>query len=88
MAAHLSANHGLIHAEALTFALTARMPRPEAQSESKRLCAKARETGTSLAEVAMAAHPDLPPGTFDPAAHLGQAPREARAFATAVQGGG
>ncbi len=88
MARNLSFNHGLIHAEALTFALAATMPRPEAQAESKRLCTNARETGRSLADVALAAHPDLSHDTFDPSRGLGQAPEEARAFATTVRDGG
>ena len=71
----------LTDAEALTFALAGRMPRPEAQAEVKRLVGIARDEGTSLPEVATSRHPGLDfPGTA-----TGQAPREARAFADAVR---
>jgi 3-carboxy-cis,cis-muconate cycloisomerase len=57
------------------------MPRPEAQAEAKRLAQAASAPGLPLARAALDAHPDLDPATFDPAAQLGQAPAEARAFA-------
>ncbi|THH37123.1 adenylosuccinate lyase family protein [Aliishimia ponticola] len=85
MAAHLQGD-GLLHAEALSFALAAQMPRPEAQLETKRLAAEVRETGQSLGALAMARYPDLPASLFMPAAQLGSAPQEARAFAAQVRG--
>ncbi len=81
MARGLDDGAGLIHAEALSFALAARLPRPEAQARIKALCAEARPGGPAL--------PDLVardfPGLVLPEGGLGTAPEEARAFARAVQ---
>ena len=85
MAASLARSNGLVHAEALSFALAAKMPRPEAQALTKRLCREATETGTSLAELAHAADPTLPSSIFDPGAQMGEAPAIARAFAARVR---
>ncbi|WP_300059458.1 lyase family protein [uncultured Roseobacter sp.] len=76
---------GLAHAEALSFALAAQMQRAEAQRTAKALCRQAAETGTSLAEIALSQHPELPSDLFDPRAQLGQAPEAARAFAARVR---
>ncbi|WP_147111379.1 lyase family protein [Tateyamaria sp. syn59] len=78
--------HGLggVHAEALSFALAAHMPRPDAQAATKSLIADALASGKTLETVARAAHPDLPADLFDPAAQLGTAPAQARAFAKRV----
>jgi 3-carboxy-cis,cis-muconate cycloisomerase len=78
MAAALDEGGGLIHAEALSFALAARMPRPEAQATVKALCREAEATGASLLTLAEARWPDLGFSTTD---SLGTAPAEARAFA-------
>jgi 3-carboxy-cis,cis-muconate cycloisomerase len=75
---------GLLHAEALSFALAALMPRPDAQTRTKALVAEAVQSNTSLADTARNAYPDLPPGLFQTAQHLGQAPAQARAFANRV----
>lgn len=76
---------GLIHAEALTFALARRMPRPEAEAEVKALCALARDSGRSLAALAADRWPDAAwAALLDPAAQLGTAPVEARDFAEAA----
>jgi 3-carboxy-cis,cis-muconate cycloisomerase len=85
MRLNLEQGLGLIHAEALSFALAAKMPRTDAQAETKRLCALAVKTGRPLADIAQAAFPDLPTGLFDAAAQMGQAPVEARAFAERVR---
>ena len=79
MAAGLAADGGLIRAEALTFALTTRMPRPEAAAAVKALAARVRAGQGDLIRLAQAAWPDLtvPDG-------LGNAPAEARAFAAAA----
>ena len=76
MAAGLAADGGLIRAEALTFALAAQMPRPEAAAMVKALTARVRGGEGDLIDLARAAWPDLivPHG-------LGTAPAEARAFA-------
>jgi 3-carboxy-cis,cis-muconate cycloisomerase len=79
MARVLQADAGTIHAEALTFALANRMPRPEAEAAVKRLCAEALATGTDLRALAARDWP----GIGVPLA-LGQAPAEARAFARAA----
>lgn len=81
MARPLEAPPAVIHAEALAFALAARMPRPEAAAESAALCRRAQAEGRALPELARAAHPWL--GVFAP--DLGQAPAEARAFAAAAR---
>ena len=85
MAANLARSNGLIHAEALSFALAAKMARPEAQALTKKLCREANETGTPLAELAHAADPTLPSAIFDPGAQMGEAPAIARAFAARVR---
>ncbi|MDJ0822255.1 MAG: lyase family protein [Paracoccaceae bacterium] len=84
MAQTLTDTGGLILAERLSFALAQTLPRPEAQAETKRLCAEARDTGQPLSQLAAQAHPDLPGDLFDPSTALGQAPQEAQAFAKAV----
>lgn len=85
MRATLDATGGLILAEALSFALAQTMPRPEAQAAAKRLCTGARESGTALETLARARHPDLPSDLFDWTAQMGQAPADARAFATTLR---
>lgn len=81
MAANLGGGLGLIHAEALSFALARKMPRTQAQAETKALCRTARETNTPLPHLVAAQHPDLPADLFHSDAQLGHAPAEARAFA-------
>lgn len=73
----LQSDHGLIHAEALTFALASRMPRPDATATVKTLCDEAMATGASLPTLAARDFPDLDWTPGD----LGTAPDEARAFA-------
>lgn len=75
---------GLVHAEALSFALAAKMSRPDAQSRTKELVAQALQSGTTLAHVARTADPDLPAALFQTSAQMGDAPAEARAFADHV----
>ena len=82
---NLAQGLGLIHAEALSFALAARMSRPEAQVETKRLCTEVVESGRPLAEIAREAFPDLPSGLFDAGAQMGEAASDARAFAARVR---
>ncbi|PYG33252.1 lyase family protein [Pelagimonas varians] len=76
---------GLILAEALSFALAAKMPRPQAQAAAKALCLEAREKGLPLADLSRAAHPDLPADLFEMERQMGIAPDEARNFAAAVR---
>lgn len=84
MRINLATGSGLIHAEALSFALAAMMPRPKAQAETKALCKTAQEQGRDLQEVARTAYPDLASDLFDPARQMGFAPTEARAFADRI----
>lgn len=77
----LDGNLGLIHAEALSFALAQMMPRPEAQAKAKALCLEARDKRVPLQKLAQADYPDLSDAVFDPAQSMGQAPAEALAFA-------
>lgn len=74
---------GLIHAEALSFALAAHMPRPDAQNATKALCAQALERQVPLGDVVTAAYPDLDVAVFD--GDTGQASFDARAFAARAQ---
>ncbi|KIN73612.1 lyase family protein [Sulfitobacter guttiformis] len=80
MRATLDSGLGLIHAEELSFALAQKMPRPQAQAETKTLCRQVQDTGAELETLARTAHPDLPPDLFDPARSLGLAPQEAQDF--------
>jgi 3-carboxy-cis,cis-muconate cycloisomerase len=82
MARPLTDAPGLIHAEAVSFALAAQMPRPDAQAAVKALCKKAQDTGTNLIDLAATAYPGIDWSALRAGADLGQAPAEARAFAT------
>jgi 3-carboxy-cis,cis-muconate cycloisomerase len=84
MARNLDDGLGLIHAEALTFALTRSLPRPEAAAAVKALCAEARDRGAHLRDLAVAAHGDDLGQVFAPGGALGTAPAEARAFAASA----
>lgn len=76
---------GLVHAEALTFALAARMPRPEAQAAVTELCRAVRAQNIPLADLAAARWPDTDwRAVLTAAAQLGTAPQDARDFAAAV----
>lgn len=76
---------GLVHAEALSFALAARMSRPDAQAHTKELVAEAHRSGRPLADIARAAYPDLSASLFRATEQMGNAPSEARAFAKRVK---
>jgi 3-carboxy-cis,cis-muconate cycloisomerase len=78
MAAHAADPLGLIHAEALSFALAAEMPRAEAQALVKSLAAEARETAIPLPDLVARQRPEMPLPDLQ---NLGTAPAEARAFA-------
>ena len=83
MAIQLDADHGSIHAEALTFALARHMPRPDAEKAIKTLLSKAQASGTPLMDLAICAYPALI-GPKDRLATLGEAPSDARHFAQTV----
>lgn len=77
--------NGLIHAEALSFALTAVMPRPEAQDATKALCREASQSGVNLAQLVARDYPALDvSGLFSANSQMGMAPQNARAFANSV----
>jgi 3-carboxy-cis,cis-muconate cycloisomerase len=76
---------GLIHAEALSFALAGHMPRPEAQAAVKSLCKEAQATSIPLHDLVKVQYPAVDLAVFDAALAMGQAPVEARAFAAAVK---
>lgn len=81
MARALNDGGGLIHAEALTFALARRLPRPEAQAAVKRLCREVEASGISLPDLATRDFPGEDWQAVLAQGGLGQAPAEARAFA-------
>jgi 3-carboxy-cis,cis-muconate cycloisomerase len=83
----LGADGGAALAEAASFALAARMPRPEAQARVKDLCDEARRSGTDLVALAARDFPDVDWPAVLGADALGTAPEEARAFARAVRAG-
>lgn len=85
MMRNLNADGGLIHAEALTFALAETLPRPEAQATVKRLCHEATDTGTPLATLAARDFPGLDWADRLAMSGLGQAPVEARAYSAAAK---
>ncbi|QBF30712.1 adenylosuccinate lyase family protein [Thalassococcus sp. S3] len=77
---------GLIHAEQLSFALAARMPRPEAQAATKALCQEASKDGVTLQALVARDWPELEiDAIFDPARSLGNAPDDAQRFARKVR---
>lgn len=80
MAHGLAQDGGLIHAEALTFALARQMPRPEAAVAIKALVAEVRAGAGDLLALARLRWPAL-----DLSQSLGTAPGEAHAFARAAR---
>lgn len=86
MARHIDDGTALIYAEALSFHMTRSLPRPEAQAAVKTLCKAVMAQGGTLRDAAAALWPDADlAGVFDPVAHLGLAPADARAFAVAAK---
>ncbi|MEY8837651.1 adenylosuccinate lyase family protein [Cribrihabitans sp. XS_ASV171] len=85
MAEALTAHQGTIHAEALSFALTAHLSRPKAQAATKALCREAVESGTPLPDLVARDWPQIEAALFDPRRQLGTAPLEARDFASAAK---
>lgn len=75
MRANLEASGGLVLAEAASFALSAHMPRPEAQAQVKAACRLSAETGRPLIDILrerVSAPVDWA-ALGDPANHLGEA---------------
>jgi len=85
MEARLNDGNGLAYAEAINFKLAETMPRARAQNEVKHLCAQALEQGCSLVQLIGQSYPDIDwTAIATPAVQLGDAPEQARAFATRV----
>jgi 3-carboxy-cis,cis-muconate cycloisomerase len=81
----LNEGGGLILAEALSFALAERMPRPEAQALVKALCKEVMAGGQSLTDLAARDFPGTDwAATLSGPQALGEAPAEARRFAEAA----
>ncbi|WP_127114877.1 lyase family protein [Shimia sediminis] len=77
---------GLIHAEALSYALVAEMPRPEAQAVTKALCKEAQDSGVALQVLVARDFPALDAAAlFDPTRHMGHAPEAGGAFVQRVR---
>jgi 3-carboxy-cis,cis-muconate cycloisomerase len=82
MRAAVDGGLGLIHAEALSFALAQILPRPEAQAAVKALCREAQDSGQHLRDLVARDYPAIDAARiFDAEQQMGQAPAEARAFA-------
>lgn len=83
MARGLHDGLGLIQAKTISFALDYLLPRPQAQARVTAVCAKATDTATPLATLAVCDFPGI-----DWSAHLsaqsGQVPAEALAFAQRI----
>lgn len=87
MARLLDDGYGLIHAEALAFALAERMPRPDAMAVVKALCSEARATGVPLPDLAARDFPGTDWQAKLTAGGLGTAPADALAFAALIRDG-
>lgn len=88
MTATLAGELGMIHAEALSFALAAQRPRPEAQALVKALCREARDSQVPLADLVRRDHPDIDAAAlFSPVRQMGTAPADAGRFADRVAEG-
>ncbi|MDO8884040.1 lyase family protein [Pseudotabrizicola sp.] len=87
MARLLDGGLGLIHAEALTFALAEQMPRPDAVAAVKEMCQTAQTAQTPLPELANRRFPGTDWAAKLATGGLGQAPVEAMAFVARVRAG-
>jgi len=86
MRANLEGRHGLIYAEAISFRLAEQMPRADAQDCVRQLCVDAVEQRTTLSSLVARDYPDIDwGGVTEPAAQLGDAPRQARLFVERVR---
>jgi 3-carboxy-cis,cis-muconate cycloisomerase len=86
MRANLDGAHGLVYAEAISFRLAREMSRPDAQARVTAFCDEAVAQDRRLVELAAERFPDIDwEEIFDPAAQLGDAPAQARVFASRVR---
>ena len=74
----------MILAEAITFALAHKIPRPDAADRVKAMVKEALAQDTRLLEIVKSQHPDLDLAQFEPAKQLASAPHFARDFAARV----
>jgi len=86
MALLLDGGQGLIYAEALSFALAAHMPRPEAAAAVKSMCSEAQATGAKLLDLANQRFPGTDWAAKLASGSLGQAPVDAMTFVAQVRG--
>ncbi len=84
LSAQIQNTDDMILAEAITFALAHKMPRPDAADRVKAMVKEAFAQDTRLLEVVKSQHPDLDLAQFEPAKQLGSAPHFARDFAARV----
>ena len=84
LSAQIQNTDDMILAEAITFALAHKMPRPDAADRVKAMVKEALAQDTRLLEIVKSQHPDLDPAQFEPAKQLGSAPHFARDFAARV----
>lgn len=86
MAAKLEDGLGLIHAEAVSFALSKIMPRPKAQTKLKELCKEAFVNQTSLSNLVKRDFPRMEVDhLFDPSQQMGLSEEDALEFVKAVR---
>lgn len=86
MARLLEDGLGLIHAEALSFALTEQMPRPDAMAAVKDMCQEALRTQSPLLDLAGLRFPGTDWRAKLARSGFGQAPIEAKAFVIRARG--
>ena len=84
LSAQIQNTDDMILAEAITFALAHKMPRPDAADRVKAMVKEALAQDTRLLEIVKSQHPDLVLAQFEPAKQLGSAPHFARDFAARV----
>ena len=84
MAEGLAQDHGVIFAESISFALSRRMPRHDAQASVAALCEEARRAGIDLRVLAGRKWPEID-WTVLARGIAGSAPADARAFAMAAR---
>lgn len=85
MARQLETGQGMIHAEAISFALAEQMPRPQAQAIVKDLCQEAVASNKHILTLALARFPHVDWHGALAARGLGQSPAEAQTFVKRVR---
>ncbi len=86
MRANLEGRHGLVYAEAIAFCLAQEMPRSGAQDLVREICGNAVLQDRHIVELATERFPEIDWQTVaDPVTRIGDAPAQARGFATNVR---